>query len=139
MSFDTQSGFLSLRMLTTYLYLLRVPILLALLLAAIGPLTVLPGAPLQALLEGFFDVYDPGAPVRSFISVGLIAAFVFLFVIAATTVSDLVIRYGWIRFNVEKLPFPYISLPFGIKISAALRLLFCFYFAGGLSMVISLW
>jgi predicted acylesterase/phospholipase RssA len=131
-------GFLSLKLVTTYLYLLRVPVLLALVLGLIGPMTLLPGAPLQSLLEGFFDVHDPGDPVASFLSVAIVAAFVFLFVIAATTVSDLVIRYGPARFDIEKLPFPYKGLPFDIKVSAAVRALFFFYLAAGLSMVVFL-
>jgi hypothetical protein len=76
-----------------YLYLLRVPIVGGLVLAALAPLALWKGSPAAPLLHGTFDV-EPR-------SVGVIAFFTGLLVTALTVTTDTVVRYGSLRFAVQ--------------------------------------
>ena len=78
-----------------YLYLLRVPLLVTLLLAALGPLAA-HASGTRPLLRGLFDLDNKGVFLVSFLAYFCAAS--------ATVVTDLTIRYGPRRSSVLELP-----------------------------------
>lgn len=116
-----------------YIYLLRVPLLCSLLLVLFAPLALLPDAPGSPLLHGMFDVRQGDVFVVSLI--------VFFAVATFTVSTDLVLRYGFMRFGVPQFPPHLMETNFhfaGLDISR-ITFRFCiFYLICGASLIAGL-